>query len=317
MKRWLRYRQLPAVALLIVLTLGLSATVVSADGSGTIYVGGNQCFAHSVYIDNYPTTPANVTHVTVDAYQYTVVLNASDADQLTDIRKIEVQLYTDSYNNTGDIRHHYSFVWYYDTGFANVGPSGSYFDAGSSNQPTLTALTGLFKFVFKLDKLAIYTDAGTHHWTVEAYIWDNAGNQDSRSNTFDVNLYQSISINTSVAWSSLAQGSSWNEASAPNFPATWTYTSNAKAKIQINATTPRNAYGNTFAVGNVKLATSSDHMANETAFTNTAANWLTNLPNNADQSVTVYWFVDIPGGQPTGTYTFTYQIKITFYDYAD
>jgi hypothetical protein len=320
MKRWCR--QLPAVALLIVLTFGLSATVVRAEGGGgTIYVSGNLCYIDNLYIDKYPTTPENVTHVTVDAYKYTVVLNARDADRLTDIRKIEVQLYTSTsnYNDTGDIRHHYSFVWTYDGGFANVGPSGpgSYFDKDNSATPTLTNPTGLFKFVFKLDKLAIFTDGVHHHWIVEAYIWDNEDNQNTLSNTFDVNLYQSIIINTSVAWDKLGQGSSLNHASDPNFPATWTYTSNYKAKIQINATTPTNAYGNTFEVGNVTLATSSDHGANETAFTLTPADWITNLPNNADQQVKVYWFVDIPAGQPTGTYTFTYKITITYDTYAD
>jgi hypothetical protein len=324
MKRRLKHGHLPAIALLIVLTFGLCATVVRADdsGGGTIHVSGNQCYIHSIYIDNYQRTSANVTHVTVDAYKYMVVLNASDADLLTDIRKIEVQLYTSTsnYNDTGDIRHHYSFVWTSNSGFANVGPSGSYFDAASSTSllPTLTNPTGLFKFVFKLDKLAIYTDTVHHHWIVTAYIWDNENNQDTLSNTFDVYPYQSIIINTSVSWSNLAQGSSLNHATSDDsFPATWTYTCNYKAKIQIYATVPTNAYGNTFEVGNVTLATSSDHGANETAFTLTNADWLTNLPNNADQSIPVYWFVDIPQGQPTGTYTFTYTITITIDTYAD
>jgi hypothetical protein len=234
---------------------------------------------------------------------------------LTDVQKIEVQLYTDSYNASGDIRHHYSFLWTPGGGFENVSPSGSYFDAAHSTPPTLTNEWGFFNFVFKLDKLAIYTNAGSLHWTVMAYIYDSNGNQGYRSVTFDVDLYQSLTIDSSVTWTGLAAGSTWNLASNPN-PGTWTYTSNAKAKIQIYATTPTNGYGSTFPVGNVQVAQDSGHTTNLQAFTGTAADWLTNLPNNADQGESVYWFVDIPAGQPTGTYTFSYYASIAFADYA-
>jgi hypothetical protein len=124
-----------------------------------------------------------------------------------------------------------------------------------------------------------------------------------------------LSIDSSVTWTGLAAGSTWNLASDPN-PGTWTYTSNAKAKIQIYATTPTNGYGNTFPVGNVQVAQDSGHTTNLQAFTDTAADWLTNLPNNADQDEPVYWFVDIPAGQPTGTYTFSYYASIAFDGYA-
>jgi hypothetical protein len=313
MKRFPEYGHLPAVALLIVLTLGLCVTVVRAE-SGTITVGGNPPEAASIAIDTYPTTPVNATHIVVDT-QYMIVLNATDPDLLTDVRKIEVQLYTDSYNATGDIKHHYSFLWTYDGGFANVSPSGSYFDVGHSTQPTLTNAWGFFKFVFKLAKLAIYTNAGSLHWTVKAYINDKSNNVGWRSNTFDVDLYQSLTIDSSVTWTGLAAGTTWNLASAPN-PGTWTYTSNAIAKIQIYATTPTNAFGNTFPVGNIQVALDSGHSTNLQAFTDTAADWLTNLSNDAAQDKTVYWFVDIPAGQPTGTYTFTYHAEIAFYGYA-
>jgi hypothetical protein len=123
MNRWPKHGHLPAIALLIVLTLGFGVTAVRA-GSGTITVSGNPPEAVSIAIDTYPTTPVNATHITVDT-QHMIVLNATDPDQLTDVQKIEVQLYTDSYNATGDIRHHYSFLWTPGGGFANVSPEGS------------------------------------------------------------------------------------------------------------------------------------------------------------------------------------------------
>ena len=318
MKRLPKYGHLPAIALLIVLTLGLCVTVVRAE-SGTIIVSGNPPHVANLYIDNYPiTTPANVTHIVVDTHQYTIVLNATDADTLTDIRKIEVRLYTDSFNATDDIKHHYSFVWTYDGTphhFANVGP-GSYLDETHSSEPTLTESKGLFKFVFKVDKLAIYTNAGDLHWTVKAYIYDNTDNISWLTNQFDVDLYQSLTIEdpSSVTWSGLVQNSAWNLGSPS--PGTWTYTSNAKAKIRIQATTPTNAYGNTIPVGNVHVARSADHNNSTQAFTGTAADWLTNLPNVAGLGEPVYWFVDIPLGQATGTYTFTYTATIEFDSYA-
>lgn len=313
MKRWPRHGHLPAIALLIVLTLGFGVSFVRAE-SGTIIVSGNPPQAVSIAIDTYPTTPVNATHIPVDT-QYMIVLNATDPDLLTDIRKIEVQLYTDSYNSTGDIKHHYSFKWTPSGDFENVGPSGSYFDAADSTAPTLTNAWGFFNFVFKLDKLAIYTNAGSLHWTVKAYILDNSDNQGWRSVTFDVDLYQSLSINSSVSWSGLAQGSTWNPASSPS-PGKWNYTSNAIAEIKIYATTPTNAYGNTFPVGNVKVALDAGHTQSVQAFTLDSTTWLTDLTNDADQQKTVYWFVDIPAGQPTGTYTFSYYASIVFHDYA-
>jgi hypothetical protein len=316
MNRWPTHRQLPAIALLIVLTLSLGASVVHAD-SGTIIVSGNPAVATSIAIDHYPTDGANLTRplyaieVTTSTitHQYTIVVNATDSDEMSDIRKIEVQLYTDSYNATsGGVKHHYSFVWNYQTGFANVYP-GDYLNVGLSTSPPPTNSSGLFKFVFELDKLAIYTLGGTHHWTVETHIWDNTNNHSYRSAPFDVDLCQSLTIQHSVTWNSLTQGTTWNPATSPS-PGDWMYTSNAKAKIQINATTPTNAYGNTFEVGNVTIAQDSGHTSHEQAFTLATADWLTNLPNDADQHETVYWFVNIPAWQPTGTYTFTYYVTI-------
>jgi hypothetical protein len=316
LKRWPKYGHLPAIALLIVLTLGLCVTVVRAD-SGTIIVSGNPPQVANLYIADYPTPGANVTHIAVDT-KYTIMLNATDPDLLTDIRKIDVQLYTNSFNDTGNIKHHYSFKWTYDgvPHFANVGPSGSYFDIANSTEPTLANSKGVFQLVFKLDKLAIYTKVGESslHWTVKAYIYDNANNVSWLDNTFDVDLYQSLTIDSSVTWSSLVQGSTWNLGSPG--PGTWTYTSNAIAKIQIHATTPTNGYGNTIPVGNVQVALNSGHTTNLQAFTGTAADWLTGLSNDAAQEKTVYWFVDIPAGQPTGTYTFTYYATIAFDSYA-
>jgi hypothetical protein len=314
MKRWPTCGHVPSIVLLIVLTFNLCIAVASA-GNGTITVGGSAPEVASIAIDTYPTTEVNATHIPVDT-QYMIVLNAADSNLLTNEAKIEVQLYTDHYNDTGDIRHHYSFVWTCGGGFANVGPSGQYFDSGDSHAPTLTNTWGLFNFTFKLDKLAIYTNAGSLHWTVEAHIYSKSGSAGWRSNTFDVDLYQSLTIDSSVTWTGLSAGTSWNSASSPN-PGSWTYTSNAIAKISIYATTPTNGFGDTIPVGDIHVAQSSDHLTNPKDFTvSPGVDWLTNLPNNANQNEAVYWFVDVPAGQPTGTYTFTYYAAIDFYQYA-
>jgi hypothetical protein len=313
MKRWSTYRQLPAIALLIVLTLSLCVTVHA--GSGTITISGAAPEITSIAIDNYTTTGGNFTHISVDT-SYTIIVNVADADLLTDERKIEVQLYTDSYNATGDIKHHYSFLWTCDGGFANVGPDG-YFDADHSSRPSdLGVTSGLFNFVFKLNKLAIYTHAGSpgsQKWTVEAHVWDKSGNQGYRSNTFDVDLYQGLNIDSSVTWTGLHAHSYSNRASTPN-PGTWSYTSNAISKINITATTPTNAFGDTLPVRSVWVAT-SDTGENAQNFTNTSTAWLT-VNDEAHEAQTVYWFVDIPGGQATGAYTFTYYVTIQFSYYA-
>jgi hypothetical protein len=75
MKRCPRYGHLPAIVLLIVLTLGLGVTAVRAE-SGTITVSGNPPEAVSIAIDTYPTTPTNATHIAVDT-QHMIVLNAT------------------------------------------------------------------------------------------------------------------------------------------------------------------------------------------------------------------------------------------------
>jgi hypothetical protein len=318
MKGWPTYRQLPAIALLIVLTLSLCVTVHA--GSGTITISGAAPEITSIAIDNYTTTGGNFTHISSVDTSYTIVLNVADADLLTDERKIEVQLYTDTYNaTTGDIKRHYSFLWTCDGGFANVGPDG-YFDAGHSSRPSDLAVTsGVFNFVFKLNKLAIYTnwrggtgDLNSPHWTVEAHVWDKSGNQGYRSNTFDVDLYQGLSINTSVTWTGLHAHSYSNPATLN--PGTWTYASNAISKINITATTPTNAFSDTLPVRSVWVAT-SDTGENAQNFTNTSTAWLT-VNDEAQESQSVYWFVDIPAGQATGAYTFTYYVTIQFSYYA-
>jgi hypothetical protein len=312
MKRWPTYRQLPAIALLIVLTLSLCVTVHA--GSGTITISGAAPEITSIAIDNYTTTAGNFTHISVDTW-YTIVLHVADADLLTDERKIEVQLYTDTYNFTGAIKHHYSFLWTCDSypHFAIVGPDGgTYFDATDSSNTTLNSASGVFNFVFKLDKLAIYTNVGEKHWNVEAHVWDKSGNQGYRSNTFDVKLYQSVVIDSSVTWTGLHAGSYSNPADSVG---SWTYTSNAQSNIKISATIPTNAFGNKLPEGRVWVALSgSPDYTNKQNFTQTATTWLT--ADDETQVKSVYWFVDIPAGQPTGAYTFTYDATIEFSDYA-
>jgi len=317
MKRWSTHRQLPAVALLIVLTLGLCITIVRAEsGSGTITVSGPAPIVESIGIYLYSSPGANLTAIDVDTlYDFKVTL--SDTDLLTSVQNITLRLYTNSWGASDTVQRHYSFLWSYSSStFSQIGPSGTYIVQGDCVTPTLSQQEGVFEFVFKVDKLAINTD--TYGWTVKAVVFDKSSPPDEgyRATEFTMNAYSSLTVPTSVTWSGTV-GSTYNNGTAsPNNLII--YTTNFVTKIQVSiATPPHNSYGDQIAVNYVYIDIDRNH-GSAHSFTSDwqepGCDWLTGQSNEAANTVIEsFWFVTIPAGTPLGTYTFSYEIQ-TYFD---
>jgi hypothetical protein len=314
MKRWTRYRQLPAIALLTVLTLSLGVTIVRAEsGSGQVDVYSPVVKSIGIYL---PSQPDNLTAIDVDT-EYVFKVTVNDTALLTNILNITLRLYTNSWGAVDTAQRHYSFLWKYsDTPhFSQIGPSGTYLVLGDCVTPTLDGQNqGVFEFALKMDKLAINTDV--NGWTVKAEAFDtfDPPGMGWRAIEFQMNQYSSLTIPTSVTWAGAPGNTYQGNPSTDHI----TYTTNFVTKIQVEATTPTSAHGDTFAVSNIMIDKDSQG-GSKHSFSDMVtgySDWLTTQSNEvADKQVNCYWFVSIPAGQASGTYTFTYYMRTYFESY--
>jgi hypothetical protein len=321
MRRRPTHRQLPAIALLTVLTLSLCVTIVRAEsGSGTITVSGPAPVVKSIGIYLYSSPGANLTAIDVDTlYVFKVTVN--DTNLLTSVQNITLRLYTNSWGASDTVQRHYSFLWSYSGPpyFSQIGPSGNYLVQGDCVTPTLTNNQGDFEFVLKVDKLAINT--ATNGWTVKAEAFDKTDPPDTgwswKATEFTMNAYSSLTIPTSVTWTGTI-GSTYNNGTAsPNNQIT--YTTNFVTKIQVEATTPTSTYNDQVPVNNVMIDIDRNHNSPHSFTSNwqePGCDWLTGQSNEAaDTIIESFWFVSIPAATPTGTYTFSYYIQTAFDSY--
>jgi len=149
---------------------------------------------------------------------------------------------------------------------------------------------------------------------VEAWVEDKLNRQASKVNSFDVNLYISLQIPNTVSWSASA---GMSNVKANDMPFSVQYSSNAVVKMQISATNPTSQYGDSFAASNLRISgTNNTKGPDAQNLSGSLANWKTTLGVSDEGRVDAYWFVSVPSGQPTGTYTFTYTMNMVFQDFA-
>jgi hypothetical protein len=290
-----------------------------SSGTGTVCVTTTAVpRVVSIQIDNYPGVGANNTAVDVDTW-YLVKVSVNDTDQLTNLQRLEVRLYQTSTGWTPfmDPERRQGVAWDYNGTRQSLGASGwrtpdAYFDLTGSSIPSLNSTGGVFVFKVKLHLLSHYTQDGG--WSVMVFLTDKSNAVGYENMAFDVNLHVSLTITTSMRWSAQA-GQSYVEAASMPFVAQ--YTANAVVKLQVNATDPTSQYGDSFAVGNLLVSGQADHAGPHTrALTGSLADWYPGLGVADGASVNAYWFVSVPTGQPTGTYTFNYDMNIAFDQYA-
>jgi hypothetical protein len=237
-------------------------------------------------------------------------VTVNDTALLTSIQNITLRLYTKSWGAADTAQRHFSFLWKYSD---NPHFSGTYLIPGDCVTPTLDGQNqGVFEFALKVNKLAINTDV--NGWTVKAEAFDTFDPPGTgwRAVEFKMNAYSSLTIPTSVTWAG-APGNTYEGTPSPDNHIA--YTTNFITNIQVKATTPTSAHGDTFLVSNIMIDTDSQGLTKQ-QFSESYDNWLTGQSNEAaDTIVYCYWFVSIPEGQAQGTYTFTYGIQTSFGGY--
>jgi hypothetical protein len=293
------------------------ATPTGNNGNGTVIVTGAPPTITSIQID--PGDGSNASAINVDTY-YLVKVAISDPSQLTSLQRLELRLYQNGTTWPGnmDPERRQGFAWEYNGTWYQVGgsgwtsPDGVYFNATGSSHTNLSNTQGTFTFKVKAPKVSHYTAA--NGWYVQAWVEDKSSNQNMRTNLFAVNLYVHLTVPTTITWSATA-GSSDVEASG--MPFAIAYQSNAVVKLQLNATDPASQYGDTFAATNLRISdTTNPNGPHSQALSASLTDWKTGLEVTDTGGMDAYWFVSVPSGQPTGTYTFTYTMSIAFQDYA-
>jgi hypothetical protein len=326
-----RHRFLTKSSLFIVLLLlsgclaFLQAPLVARadDGTGTITVSGNAPSVTSIQIDTSPSSAANRTAVDVYTW-YLVKIAVSDPDTLADIQSVTVRLYKAgvAWSDSMDEERRQGAMWTYGGSWMYLFAAGwdvtdnNYLAAAGSVAPSpLTETAGTWTFQFRWRSLSHYTTGGG--WRIEARVVDKSSNLAWRTNVIDVNLLLSIVIPTSISWTATAGQAN---VTAAGMPFVIQYASNAIVKIQVKATNPTNSFGDTFSASNILI----DDDANPATDTHTQkltsafVDWYPGLGVNyiGGTTINAYWFVTVPAGQPTGTYTFTYSVQFVFQDYA-
>jgi len=307
------------VSMCLLLVLASTLVALAHAGSGTITIAGNApaVEAGSIKIDG--SAPSTVN---VDTW-YLITANISDVDLMNDMARVQVVLYENAAGLSGNLdkERRYGVAWKtpvdnweYLTGSGWGAVDAAYFDTtASSSWGGGNPGWGIWTFKFKFDTVSHCTAADG--WTINVTATDKAGNQAWRSETFSVNLYTSITIDNTISWSA-SPGS--NNVTASGMPFHITYKSNAIAKFQINATDPTNTFGDSFNANNLLI--DDDNNANTDThcqkLSNSPTDWWTGLGVTSSGAENAYWFVSVPAGQPTGTYTFTYTIGIEFETYA-
>jgi hypothetical protein len=233
---------------------------------------------------------------------------------------LELRLYQNGTAWPGnlDLERRQGFAWEYNGTWYQVGgsgwtsPDGVYFNATGSSHPSLSGAQGTFTFKVKVPKVSHYTAAGG--WYVQAWVEDKGSNQNTRTNLFAVNLYVHLTVPTTIVWSASAGAS---DVEASGMPFAIAYQSNAVVKLQLNATDPISQYSDSFGSSNLRISGTSDpNGPNSQTLSNAIADWKTGLVVTDSGSMNAYWFTSVPNGQPTGTYTFTYNMNIAFDHYA-
>jgi hypothetical protein len=288
------------------------------SGNGIINVTGPPPNVTSIQID--PGDGSNASAINVDTYYLIKVTITATNGTLSNVQRLELRLYQNSTTWPGnlDLERRQGFAWEYNGTWYQIGssgwttPDGVYFDSNGSSYPNLSGTQGTFTFRVQVPKVSHYTQNGG--WYVQAWVIDKGNNQAWRTNLMDMNLYVHLTVPTVINWSASA-GSSNVEASG--MPFAISYQSNAIVKLQLNATDPVSQYGDTFSVSNLRISeTTNPHGSHSQSLSGSLTDWETGLEVTDSGAMNAYWFVSVPSGQPTGTYTFTYNMNVAFDQYA-
>jgi hypothetical protein len=287
-------------------------------GNGIVIVTSVAPTITSIQID--PGDGSNASAINVDTYYLFKVTVSTPNGTLNNLQKMELRLYqgSTSWTLTLDTERRQGFAWSYTGAWTQLGPSGwttpdgVYFDSTNSSTPNLSGNSGTFTFRLKVMKVTHYTTG--LGWYVQASALDKANHEAMKSNKFDTNLYLHLTVPTSITWTATA-GSTNVEASG--MPFAISYQSNAIVKLQLNATDPTSQYSDTFGASNLRISdTTNPNGPHSQTLSNSLADWETGLGVTDRGALDAYWFVSVPNGQPTGTYTFTYNMSVAFQDYA-
>ena len=313
-----------SLLLLLPMLLALSFAVPVFAGTGTITVSGTPPSVTSIAI-MLSGGSGNLTAIDVYTW-YDVKVVVSEPDQLTDIQRLEVRVYKVgvTWTEVRDDERRQGFAWSYTTPtwqYLTLGgwdaTDNLYLDSAGCSAPSLSATSGTWTFKLMLRSLSHYTT--NQGWCIEAHVKDKSSNEAWRTNKFDVNLLISIDVPSAVSWTASAGQAN---VSASGMPFAIQYASNAIVKIQVKATDPTSSFGDHFSASNLLI--DDDNNPNSDAhcmkLSNTYQDWETTLGVNyiggPGQPINAYWFATVPAGQPTGTYTFTYEVNIAFEAFA-
>ena len=199
--------------------------------------------------------------------------------------------------------------------WSSTGGPYVYLNPGDSSHTGIgTVKAGVWTFALQFSKVAQYTSSNMD-WNFEVDLRNNAGSTISSSGAFDVNLYVSISMPSSINFGTLTSGQ--NNVPLPSNPYAITYTGNAQ--LQLQAWSPSayitNEFGYSISVSNLYIG--KNPTPDSTGFDlSTSPQTFTSMPVAFNQNQNMYWYVSTPDPFPPGTYTFTYIISVDYQTWA-
>jgi len=309
--------------MLMLLLSGGVGMAFAADSIGTINVIAECTITSTELWDAAWAVNKDGVQLTVNT-EYRINFTVSDSDGLDDIANANITIWdsaTSTVSGANDENDHYVFMWegLVTGAWSCLGPSAGFYKGGSgSNSSAITQYE--FYLAFDLSKVAQYSNGGAPFdgWKITINATDTETNTDEESQCLDFGIseyMETSGLAGTHAWNSLTQGSSNTALSDPVGKLTFT----AIANRIWNAT----AYGSadptdapySFGIGNITIY-DSDTVGSSIPLVNTPAKVTigtlgdTAIANTEAGTACQCWmWIDIPGGQQPGAYTYTLSIS--------
>ena len=98
--------------------------------------------------------------------------------------------------------------------------------------------------------------------------------------------------------------------SAASMPLNVTIASTLNVTIQIKGNGDLTNGLNSIPLSNVYVSQTNSTSGNGLQLTTDYQDWMPSIPPSEGETHASYWFLTIPGGTPSGTYTFTFYIQV-------
>lgn len=205
---------------------------------------------------------------------------------------------------TDNLRTHYTFTWTPSNNFAEPYMQG-HLNATASLNASISSSSGWFRLAFKFGRSAMKTI-----WICKVTIYEENNKANNFSSSWQMGTYISFIIPSNpIEWGVITPNTV--NASANSMPFNITISSNIVVKISIKGEGDlldggRIPLSNVY-VGRFNTTSYNDGISLSTSY----QDWKTQIPSSEGKNHSSYWFLSVPSGTPSGTYTFKFFIEVS------